>query len=567
VEQQTISAPEKPVLDEDTFQQLLAAAYVLQEQNPQPAKAPVLERSEPNPSQALSAIAETQELLRSQYVELPAAANLVAERLQKITHATGVAIALVRQGQLEYCAARGSTAELAGAHIPMGSDLSASNLPKAEILQRLQSDSSSNEGLRERGVYALPLQHEGKVAGLVEIRFEDTDRIQEQEIRTCQLMAGLMNEAVARAADAEWKKTLAAERATMLEALERIQPQLERLTVDPPAETAPPAPAATTEPAPAAPAADSATEAASNDLCRQCGHPLGIGELFCGQCGTKRPLEVSPAGDLQSKWASLWRLQESAGKIHSQNLAPENEPTSSDAVSSDQTFAGLDKDVVSALEREIARLAAQDGESNDGQIDGLALAEPAVSEPETDTNSETLADEPAIQESLALTADEEATEAASATEEESLVPVAAETQKAPWASANKTLQWLRAVEVKAANRTWITSHRADLYVAASVILLCLALLTGWNSPQSHAAPSQPSLTLFERALVSLGLAEAPKPAVYQGNPNVQVWVDLHTALYYCPGSDLYGKTEGGRYTTQRDAQQDQFEPAANKSCD
>ena len=560
MEQQTISAPEKPVLDEDTFQQLLAAAYVLQEQNPQPSKTPVPERADPNPSQALSAIAETQELLRSQYVELPAAANLVAERLQKITHATGVAIALVRQGQLEYCAARGSTAELAGAHVPIGSDLSASNLPEAEILQRLQNDSSSNEGLRERGVYALPLQHEGKVAGLVEIRFEDTDGLQEQEIRTCQLMAGLLNEAIARAADLEWKKTLAAERATMLEALDRIKPQLERLTIETSAEAAPASPAAMET----APAADSTAEPASNNTCRQCGHQLGIGELFCGQCGTKRPLEGSPPGDLQSKWASLWRLQESAGKIHSQNLATESPQTSSDAVSSDQTLAGLDKEVVSALEHEIARLAALDGQSNDG----LALAEPGISEPETGTLTEALADEPVAEAEAALMAGEGALEAAPGTEGESPAPVVAETQKARWASANKTLQWLRAVETNAANRTWITSHRADLYVAASVILLCLALLTGWNSPApSHTTPSQPSLTFFERALISLGLAEAPKPAVYEGNPNVQVWVDLHTALYYCPGSDLYGKTEGGKYTTQRDAQLDQFEPAANKSCD
>jgi hypothetical protein len=67
--------------------------------------------------------------------------------------------------------------------------------------------------------------------------------------------------------------------------------------------------------------------------------------------------------------------------------------------------------------------------------------------------------------------------------------------------------------------------------------------------------------------VSLGLAETPPAPVYLGNPNAQVWVDLHTALYYCSDSDLYGKTQGGKFTTQRDAQLDQFEPAARKNCD
>ena len=68
-------------------------------------------------------------------------------------------------------------------------------------------------------------------------------------------------------------------------------------------------------------------------------------------------------------------------------------------------------------------------------------------------------------------------------------------------------------------------------------------------------------------LVAVGLAEAPPAPVYSGNPSTQVWVDLHTALYYCPGADLYGKTPKGKFTSQRDAQLDQFEPAYRKACD
>ncbi|MFY9558732.1 MAG: hypothetical protein WAQ52_00725, partial [Terriglobales bacterium] len=71
----------------------------------------------------------------------------------------------------------------------------------------------------------------------------------------------------------------------------------------------------------------------------------------------------------------------------------------------------------------------------------------------------------------------------------------------------------------------------------------------------------------EQALVSLGLAEAPEPPPRRGNPNVQVWVDPRTALYYCADEDEYGKTPGGRVTTQREAQLDQFEPAGRAACD
>jgi hypothetical protein len=67
--------------------------------------------------------------------------------------------------------------------------------------------------------------------------------------------------------------------------------------------------------------------------------------------------------------------------------------------------------------------------------------------------------------------------------------------------------------------------------------------------------------------VSLGLADAPDPPPRRGNPNIQVWVDPKTALYYCVGEELYGKAPGGHATTQREAQMDQFEPAGRAACE
>jgi len=114
---------------------------------------------------------------------------------------------------------------------------------------------------------------------------------------------------------------------------------------------------------------------------------------------------------------------------------------------------------------------------------------------------------------------------------------------------------------------------------AGVILLLV--ISGWGirpagtkaagnaTPAQNTQPQtppQPQLTLFEKLMVNLGLAEPPPAPVDMGNPNAQVWVDVHTALYYCSGSELYGKTADGKFTTQRDAQQDQFEPSNRKAC-
>jgi DNA-binding NarL/FixJ family response regulator len=55
--------------------------------------------------------------------------------------------------------------------------------------------------------------------------------------------------------------------------------------------------------------------------------------------------------------------------------------------------------------------------------------------------------------------------------------------------------------------------------------------------------------------------------IYKGNPDVKVWIDMKTGLYYCPGSQEYGKTARGKYAKQRNAQLDEFEPANRKGCD
>ena len=106
-------------------------------------------------------------------------------------------------------------------------------------------------------------------------------------------------------------------------------------------------------------------------------------------------------------------------------------------------------------------------------------------------------------------------------------------------------------------------QRADLYLGVAVFVAAIALL--WPSA---ATPQRAALGPWERALVTLGIAEAPAPVVHvHGDPGIAVWVDPHTALYYCPGEEQYGKTADGRFSSQRDAQMDRFEPAARSACE
>lgn len=152
-----------------------------------------------------------------------------------------------------------------------------------------------------------------------------------------------------------------------------------------------------------------------------------------------------------------------------------------------------------------------------------------------------------------------------------------------WRSAASAREFLE--QLASANRSpslvkfWNT-RRGDIYLAIAVILVACVIRWGvWSdhsvnattAPNSataahHKAP-EPNLSLLDRMLIGLGLAEPPDSLEDKGSPGVQVWVDIRTALYYCPGTDLYGKTPKGKFVTQREAQLDQFEPAYRKACD
>jgi len=112
-------------------------------------------------------------------------------------------------------------------------------------------------------------------------------------------------------------------------------------------------------------------------------------------------------------------------------------------------------------------------------------------------------------------------------------------------------------------RLRVRFQRADLYLGLSVLVALVALL--WPTASAGRAELSP----WERVLVAVGIAEEPTSEAevhYAGDPNIKVWVDTQAALYYCPGDELYGKSPGGHYTTQHDAQLDRFEPALRRAC-
>ncbi len=521
---------------------------------------------------------------------------MVADRIRQVTNASGVAIAVIHNDQLEFCTATGVLSSLAGSSAPVGS-----NLPE---LLRANSWSAVERAIHydARCPIVFPVFHEGRTTGLVHLSFSESDKLEEHQIRACQVMAGLMGEAISRVSEMEWKQTLAAERTSMLEILEKLRPQLERLA----AESNGQAPSdavtdgdiaallRTREPEAERGSQSSAKPArtpGTNYCCQQCGTPMNEEEVFCEKCGAPQLTDLASLMSNPKQSASEPLPWPNSGAP--QSSMAESQP---DDASLEKPLTRFPvRDVVArfkprpriapkpAPESEVVEPPAIEPDSADTPTGQPAPAD-FLSAAALRDGSFTLGipgDDP-VQEERPHDGSPEApavlARSAQLYADESMPPITSLTPAAPslpkpspWASAAKAQEWLESLQnANSPGRVWLSRHRADLWVGLSLILLLLAL-SGWGSRSviygaAQSKVVQPSLTLFERVLIGLDLAQPPPAPVYMGNPNVQVWIDLHTALYYCPGAELYGKTPEGKYTTQRDAQLDQFEPAARAYC-
>lgn len=565
---------DRPVFDEPTLAKLLEAAYVLQEHNRElqgvsrrvaRSNSPA-EREQPIAAGAAEAarglkgdyapileqILETQHRIQASHLGLDDTLPLVAERVMEVARATGAAIGILDGGNVRYKAVFGRMTPVADAEIPGEKALCAACL-RGQVIRCEDVDLEfllDAEECQRRGIQsmiAVPVYQIGGIAGGLEVYYDGKRGFTEHDVHTCQLMAGLVTEALARGDKVTSKKSLASERSIMLEALEELKPELAALFDSSVVQTSglKTTNAATAAPAPAF-------------LCQKCGHELLPKEQFCGQCGSQRAGSDEPArhGDV----ASLWHTQEALKK--NVTKAPAN---SSSAAEQSTDLDGGQPDF---FEQEIPEQFA---------VPGLRIRE-AIFSTESSESAESAQLEAGAKAILAMPpeTDNHADAGSADGTPTKSQPVA------DWSSAAAARTFLEQVAGQrpgAWTRFW-NERRGDVYLAIAVILVACAIRWGiWSnhlvsatSGQSavtaaHGSPApQDDLSLFDRMLVKLGLAEAPEPLESKGNPEIQVWVDLKTALYYCPGTDLYGKTPKGRFTTQRDAQLDQFEPAYRKVC-
>ena len=299
---------------------------------------------------------------------------------------------------------------------------------------------------------------------------------------------------------------------------------------------------------------ESDTSTAIN-VCPHCGAQKPSNASPCGVCGLD---EFRPGERLQRNWASMW--------LHSQDYSsghtPDGGPVQPNRISADVADDIPAKNIRRPLQP-LHQSLADDSFLNmlktttgDAGIPDASAIETSLS-----SSSRALSNSPATESSDLTNTQSDCESAIDLANNSANDPDfdpdfnSGSSQSAAWPDSifHRVSEW----------RVKLRFQRADVFLGLAVFVSAAALL--WPA----AVPRRPvALDPWERALVMLGIAEPPEPLIHlQGDPGVNVWIDPHSALYYCPGEDQYGKTTDGRLSSQREAQMDRFEPASRTPCE
>jgi GAF domain-containing protein len=157
----------------------------------------------PQPVKAVTQL-QNEIVLPPREIDLEPGINIIAEKAQSLTGATGAAIAL-RHGSEIICQARaGRTAPDIGVRLQTDKGLSAECVRTGEVL--LCHDAESNprvdlascKRLGVRSILVAPLRHLRRTLGIFEVLSARPNAFDEQDVATMQFLSGMMVAALSR---------------------------------------------------------------------------------------------------------------------------------------------------------------------------------------------------------------------------------------------------------------------------------------------------------------------------------------------------------------------------------
>ncbi len=210
-------------LDPESFQMLLSKAFAVQDSGMD--------------TKALAAIVELQGAIATGELDVDGAMDLIAVRARRIANATGIIIGLLQGDQLVYRAGSGSGVTYVGQHVMATLSVSGHSAASGEILrvENAQMDRRLEAAIcRQFGAHSLlilPIYHDGTMAGVLDVLFDDAHAFQHREVLTYRLMAALVGEAMSYAARPDQNRALA-DLSTMRQSIRLTRPQREEALND-----------------------------------------------------------------------------------------------------------------------------------------------------------------------------------------------------------------------------------------------------------------------------------------------------------------------------------------------
>ncbi|MCE9670196.1 ATP-binding protein [Myxococcus stipitatus] len=191
-----------------------------------------LQRSEASARGEMSRLAEiiqVQSEVALAGFDLATVMDLLCERSRRLCGADGAAVALMRDGYVEYEVATGSLAEHRGFRLPLTGTLTGDSLLRGEVMRtddaeddvRVDVDATRRVGVRS--MVCVPLWREARPVGALNVTSRQPHAFDDRDVRTLELMAGLLGAAMGNAAEVDARHAVMAERTAALAALQESQ--------------------------------------------------------------------------------------------------------------------------------------------------------------------------------------------------------------------------------------------------------------------------------------------------------------------------------------------------------
>ena len=185
----------RPNLDRESFQQLLADAFSVQESR--------VDR------QALSAVVEVERLIASGQLRADEVMHKIVDRAREVAGATGVAVGVLDGNQLVYRAGSGAASAYIGRRF--AASLIVSPDARREVLRVENADTDTRieaaicRQFGAKSLLILPIYNERAVVGVLEVLFAEPHGFEDCETRAYRLMVGLIEEAMPGEARLEYR--------------------------------------------------------------------------------------------------------------------------------------------------------------------------------------------------------------------------------------------------------------------------------------------------------------------------------------------------------------------------